>query len=336
MNTTNRTPPTPECAAAGAPTRLATVQPSASAPSPRRASSASNLALDTLQEITADPQALLKVSNWLELIKFSHTLFALPFALGAMWIAAGGWPGARPFALLLVAMVTARSCAMAFNRWADRHIDPKNPRTRTRPSCDGRIPPFLVFTFALNMAGIFLVTSAAINDLAFRLAPLALLILCGYSYTKRFTPWAHGFLGLALGLTPIAAQVVVQGSITWPFVLLGSAVACWVAGFDIIYATLDVDFDRAQRLHSIPARYGIARALWISRACHVGAAAGFFVFGGWLHLGPNYFLAAGAMTLALIVEQALVRANNLTRVNAAFFTANGWVSILFLLGTLFA
>lgn len=285
-------------------------------------------------EDEAGGRALQVVRHTFALIKFSHTIFALPFALGAMWVAAAGWPGWRTGALICAAMIAARSTAMAVNRLADQHIDARNPRTRDRPLPAGRLTPRYVAAFIVVMALGFLLCTAALNRLALQLAPVALLVLCGYSFLKRITPWSHLGLGAALGIAATAAEVAVRATITAPFVVLGLAVCGWVAGFDIIYATLDRDFDRAHGLHSVPARYGIARALWISRALHVAAAAGFVAFGRLAHLGTPYFIATALMALALVIEQSLVRAHDLSRVNAAFFTANGWVSSLFLFGVL--
>lgn len=270
------------------------------------------------------------IRTTLELIRFSHTLFALPFALGAMWAAAHGWPGWRLFALIVIAMVTARSTAMAVNRLADRHIDARNPRTSNRPLQSGRLSTRYVVAFTLLMMTLFFIVCAAINDLTLRLAPVALFVLCGYSFTKRFTSWSHLFLGAALGLSPLGAQAAIQGTITLPFVLLGCSVLCWVAGFDILYALQDIEVDRAQQLHSVPARFGIARALWISRGLHALSACGFFGFGLLVHLDWPYFIGAALMTLGLIIEQALITPHDLSKLNMAFFTANGWISCVFL------
>lgn len=274
------------------------------------------------------------IGTTLELIRFSHTLFALPFALGAMWIAAQGWPGWRTFSLILLAMVTARSTAMAVNRLADIDIDARNPRTRGRPLTSGRLSVRFAIGFTLAMVALFLLACGLLNALALRCAPIALLVLCGYSYTKRFTPWSHLFLGAALGLAPMAAQVAVTGMITMPFVVLGLSVLCWVAGFDILYALQDIEFDRSAGLHSVPARFGIGRALWISRGLHALAAFGFFGFGWCAALGWPYFVGAALMGIGLCIEHTLVKADDLSRLNAAFFTANGWISGIFLLAAL--
>lgn len=270
------------------------------------------------------------IRTTLELIRFSHTLFALPFALGAMWAAAQGWPGWRLCVLIVIAMVTARSTAMAVNRLADRDIDARNPRTRNRPLQSGRLSTRYVVAFTVIMMTFFFAVCAAINDLTLRLAPVALLVVCGYSFTKRFTSWSHLFLGAALGLSPLGAQAAIQGTITVPFVLLGCSVMCWVAGFDILYALQDIEVDRAQQLYSVPARFGITRALWISRGVHALSACGFFGFGLLAHLGWPYFVGAACMTLGLIIEQSLITPNDLSRLNMAFFTANGWISCVFL------
>lgn len=277
-----------------------------------------------------------RIRDLAELVAFSHSIFALPFALGAAWVAADGWPGWRLFGLIVVAMVSARSCGMACNRWADRHIDAKNPRTQSRPSIDGRLSVGIVAAMTIASGLVFLISCALINPLALKLSPLALLAVCGYSFTKRFTNWPHLFIGIALGIAPLAAQVAVAGTITLPFVILGIAVALWVAGFDMLYALLDIEFDRSHGVHSLPARYGIRRTLWISRSTHACAAVGFFAFGYTAELTATYFFCAGAMAAALFFEQLLVRPTKLHRINRAFFTMNGWVSMLFLAGALFS
>lgn len=269
-----------------------------------------------------------------ELIKFPHSIFALPFALGSLWVAAHGFPGWRVLGLVVLAMVTARSTAMAFNRLVDVRYDADNPRTKSRPITAGLLSTNFVWGFTVGMAALFFLACAALTPLALRLAPIALIIICGYSFSKRFTWLCHLMLGASLGLAPIAAQVAVQNTITLPFVVLGCAVMCWVAGFDILYALHDIDFDRTHGLYSIPARFGLAHSLWISRGLHVLAAGGFVAFGMFAQLGTLYFFGAAAMGLALIIEHTLVRGGNLARLNAAFFTANGWVSAIFLVSVL--
>ncbi len=251
-----------------------------------------------------------------------------------MWLAAGGFPGWRIFLLIVAAMVAARSTAMAFNRLVDARFDAINPRTKDRPLTAGKISRTYVIGFIIVMTIGFSLACAALNPLALRLSPIALVVLCGYSFTKRFTALCHFVLGASLGLAPIAAQLAVQQQITLPFVVLGASVMLWVAGFDILYALHDVDFDRAHALHSIPASKGIVRALWISRVLHVAAAGGFFLVGHLLHLHFAYFVCATGMSIALVVEHALISPTQLNRLNAAFFTANGWVSVLFLAGSL--
>ncbi|MBI2343014.1 MAG: UbiA family prenyltransferase [Deltaproteobacteria bacterium] len=276
------------------------------------------------------------VHHTLELIRFSHTLFALPFALAAVWIAAKGWPGTRLFLLILLAMITARTTAMAFNRLVDRRFDALNPRTQNRPSVDGRLSPRYMAGLALLGALAFLLCCAMINPLAIGLAPIALCIICGYSLMKRYTSFSHLVLGAALGLAPIGAQVAVAGTITLPFLLLGCGVTCWVAGFDILYALADVDFDRAHGLHSIPARLGVVRALVVARGLHVCTIGAFAGFGLLVHLQAAYFLGCAVIGAALVVEHLLIRPTDLSRLNAAFFTVNGWISIVFLLGSVLA
>lgn len=275
-----------------------------------------------------------KLKHTADLIKFSHSIFALPFALGSVWLAADGFPGWRTLGLVILAMVSARSTAMAFNRLADAKFDAQNPRTATRPLTAGLLSEAYVIGFILTMTLIFFLTCAALTPLALRLAPIALLVICAYSLTKRFTWLCHLVLGASLGIAPMAAQIAVQNTLTLPFIVLGCAVMCWVAGFDILYALHDIDFDRRIGLHSIPARFGIQRSLWISRTLHLLAASGFVMFGALLQLNPFYFVGTAAMGAALVIEHWLIRGGNLARLNAAFFTANGWVSVIFLIGAL--
>lgn len=269
----------------------------------------------------------------LDNIKFAHSIFALPFALGAVLVAAHGWPPLTTLGWFLVAMVGARSVAMSLNRVIDLPFDRDNPRTQIRPLVSGALSTRAVWMFTIVMFAAFELACAQLGRLPLLLSPIALAIICGYSFSKRFTWACHLWLGASLALAPLAAQVVMQQQITLPFLALALGVCTWVAGFDIVYATHDAEFDTAHALHSIPARFGIARALWISRSLHVIAAGAFFTFGALAELHTIYFIGAGLMTLGLIIEQSLVRANNLSRVNAAFFTANGYVSAIFLLFT---
>ena len=263
---------------------------------------------------------------YLEMIKVEHSVFALPFAmLGMMW--AGGWPGARVFLLIVLAMVSCRSAAMAFNRIADRGIDAENPRTAMRALPAGLLQPLHANLFFLGSCILFFCAAWALNPLALALSPVALAITLGYSVTKRFTPLCHFALGLSLGIAPAAAWIAVSGSLSWLIVPTSAAVMLWTAGFDILYAMQDEDFDRSHHLRSLPVALGKARALTVSRACHVGAV-------GLLAVGGVAVGAQGAFFLGVIVaagllayEQSLVRPDDLSKVNVAFFTLNGYVSM---------
>lgn len=274
-----------------------------------------------------------KIKQTAELVKFSHTIFALPFALASMVVAAGGWPGSRLFLLILAAMVTARTSAMAFNRWADARIDAQNPRTTNRQIPQGIFSRRFVLTLALTSGLLFIFTTYFINTLAFALAPLALLILWGYSFTKRFTFLSQMVLGLSLGMAPIGAWIAVRGQIEGPPIILGLAVLFWVAGFDIIYATQDESFDRKMGLHSLVVKLGIARALNTARCFHLLTVLILILFGYATHLSGSYYLFVTLVGLSFLYEHRLVSPDDLSKVNAAFFNVNGFVSLLFLIGT---
>jgi 4-hydroxybenzoate polyprenyltransferase len=263
------------------------------------------------------------------MIKFEHTLFALPFALTAMILAAEGWPSRGVFGWILVAMVGARSAAMAFNRLADRRLDAENPRTAGRALPSGEVTVAFVATFVVASVGVFLLAAWQLNRLTLQLAPVALLVLLGYSYTKRFTALSHLVLGLCLAGAPAGAWIAVRGEISATPLLLGAAVLLWVAGFDILYALQDREFDLRRGLHSIPARFGERGALWISGLLHAGTL-------GLLALLPRaYEPGLGAAfwvgwtgCLALLAYQHwVVRPGDLSRLNAAFFTANGILAV---------
>ena len=263
------------------------------------------------------------------MIKWEHSIFALPFALCGAMLAAGGFPSLHQLLWIIVAMVAARSAAMAFNRWADAAIDAANPRTSTRALPAGHLSPAFVITFVIASSAIFVLAASQLNRLALLLSPVALLVLLLYSYTKRFTRWSHLVLGFALGIAPAAAWIAVRGNLDPRILLLTAAVTFWVAGFDVLYACQDYDFDRQTGLHSIPRYLGISGALWVARGFHllmVGFLAALLVVFG---LG---MLAAGGVAvviLLLLYEHSLVKANDLSKLNAAFFTMNGVISVLF-------
>ena len=265
----------------------------------------------------------------LEMIKWEHSIFALPFALCGAMLAAGGLPTPHQLVWIVVAMVAARSAAMAFNRLADAAIDGANPRTSTRALPAGRLTPAFVATFVIISSAIFVIAAAHLNRLALRLSPVALAVLLLYSYTKRFTRWSHLVLGFALGIAPSAAWIAVRGSLDPRILLLTAAVTFWVGGFDVLYACQDFDFDRKSGLYSIPRFLGISGALWVARAFHVVMflllIALLMVFG----LGKLAIAGVVVVAVLLVYEHSLVSADNLSKLNAAFFTMNGVISVVF-------
>jgi 4-hydroxybenzoate polyprenyltransferase len=265
----------------------------------------------------------------LEMIKWEHSVFALPFALCGAMLAAGGLPSLHQLLWIVVAMVAARSAAMAFNRWAVSSIDAANPRTSTRALPAGHLSPAFVASFVVISSAVFIFSAAQLNRLALLLSPLALAVLLLYSYTKRVTRWSHLVLGFALGIAPSAAWIAVRGSLDPRILLLTAAVTFWVAGFDVLYACQDFDFDRQAGLHSIPRYVGIPTALWIARAFHlimVGLLVALLIAFGMGKLAACGVLAVIAL---LLYEHSLVRANDLSKLNSAFFTMNGVISVLF-------
>jgi len=265
----------------------------------------------------------------LEMIKWEHSIFALPFALCGAMLAAGGFPSLHQLLWIVVAMVAARSAAMAFNRWADASIDAANPRTSTRALPAGQLSPAFVVTFVVVSSAIFIFAASQLNRLSLLLSPVALAVLLLYSYTKRVTRWSHLVLGFALGIAPSAAWIAVRGSLDPRILLLTAAVTFWVGGFDVLYACQDFDFDRQAGLHSIPRYVGIPAALWIARGFHlimVGMLVGLVIVFG---MGKLAVCGVLAVVLLLLYEHSLVRPNDLSKLNAAFFTMNGVISVLF-------
>jgi 4-hydroxybenzoate polyprenyltransferase len=266
------------------------------------------------------------------MIKIEHSVFALPFAFAGSFLAAGGWPGLWNLIVLTVAMVAVRSFAMAFNRYADLDIDRDNPRTRTRPLVTGELSTRFTLLFICATAVIFVAACALMNPLCLMLSPLALGLSAFYSFCKRFTRWCHFVLGTVLGLAPVAGWLSVDPVLTLPAVLLFLGVTFWVAGFDILYACQDAEFDLARGLHSMPSRLGLACALEVSTMSHVVTGL-FFILAGWsAGLSVVYFCVALAVWLTLLYEHKLVRADDLSRVNVAFFTLNGVVAVALFLG----
>jgi len=270
------------------------------------------------------------------MIKVSHSVFALPFALASAALAAGGAPAPRQVLWILVAMVGARSAAMGFNRLADHEIDARNPRTAGRELPKGLLTRREVWAFVALSAAALLVAAAMLNPLCLALAPVALLIVFGYSYTKRFTVFSHVFLGLALAIAPVGAWLAIRGRFAWPPVVLGLAVLLWVAGFDTIYACQDAAHDRTVGLRSLPARWGVGRALLAARSFHVGAVILLALLYRLTPLHPVYLMGVAGVAALLAYEHSLVRHDDLSRVNAAFFTVNGWISIGYFAFTLAA
>ena len=270
-----------------------------------------------------------KIRTTLEMIKFEHSIFALPFALTGAMLAVRGWPSWRQVFWLIVAMVGARSAAMAFNRIADAKLDALNPRTQMRALPKGELSVRFTAAFTIVSCALLVLAAWELNPLAFKLSPVALGLLLGYSYTKRFTLLSHFVLGFCLGVSPIAAWIALRGDLSVGVLLLGAAVTLWVAGFDIIYACQDVEFDHRIGLHSVPKKFGIAAALYTSTALHVGMLA---LLGAvaWME-GLGWIAVAGLVIVAALLayEHAIVKPSDLSRVNAAFFTINGYISLLF-------
>lgn len=263
------------------------------------------------------------------MIKWEHSIFALPFALCGAMLAAGGLPSWHQLGWIIVAMVSARSAAMAFNRLADASIDAANPRTATRALPAGVLTSGFVTTFVLITCAIFVLAAWQLNRLTLWLSPVALAVVLLYSYSKRFTRWSHLFLGFALGIAPSAAWIAVRGSLDPRILLLTAAVTFWVGGFDVIYACQDYDFDRDHGLHSVPRYLGIHAALWVARVFHLvmlGLLVALVLAFG---LGKLAFVGVAAVAVLLAYEHSLVRHDDLSKLNAAFFTMNGVISVVF-------
>ena len=275
------------------------------------------------------PGILSKTRTTLEMIKWEHSIFALPFALTAALLAAGGLPAWRTVLWILIAMVAARTCAMAFNRWADAELDAVNPRTSTRAIPAGLLSRQFVFGFTCLAALIFVLASAQLNLLTLYLSPVVLVVLLGYSYLKRVTRWSHLGLGLALGLAPSAAWIAVRGTLDPRILVLTAAVTLWVGGFDVLYACQDFEHDRAAGLHSLPQSVGIAGAFAAARLMHLAMLALLIWFGVLFHFRIIGWLGIGAVALLLAYEHSLVSPRDLRRLNAAFFTMNGVIAMVF-------
>jgi len=279
----------------------------------------------------------IRIRTVLEMIKFEHSVFALPFALTSTLLAArfggsgGVWPTLPQLIWIVVAMVAARSAAMTMNGIVDLRFDRLNPRTQSRPLVTGALSLRFAWIFTLIAAAVLVFAAAQLNPLALKLSPVALAFVFFYSYTKRFTAWSHVVLGFCLGISPAAAWIAITGTLDPRVLLLSAAVTLWVAGFDVLYACQDIDFDRRAGLYSIPGRFGVAGALWIARAMH----AAMVLLLGLLMLSFGLPWPAGAGTIAvallLAYEHSLVKPDDLSKINAAFFAVNGYISVLFFL-----
>jgi 4-hydroxybenzoate polyprenyltransferase len=275
----------------------------------------------------------------LEMIKFEHSVFALPFALVGALLAersgTNGWPAARTlawqFAWIIVAMVGARSAAMTMNRIADLRYDKLNPRTQNRALATGQLSLGFAWVFTLVSAAVLVLAASQLNRLALELSPVAIAVLFFYSYTKRFTTWSHLVLGFCLGMSPAAAWIAIRGSLDWRMIILCAAVTLWVGGFDVLYSCQDVEFDKQAGLFSIPKKFGVRRALLIARAMHV-IMVSLLAWLAWsFALSWPAWTGIAVVALMLVYEHSLVKPNDLTKINAAFFTVNGYISLLFLI-----
>jgi 4-hydroxybenzoate polyprenyltransferase len=270
----------------------------------------------------------------LEMIKFEHSVFALPFALVGALLAArvgGGLPTWRQLLWIVIAMVSARSAAMTVNRIADREYDRRNPRTANRAIPAGELSVGFAWAFTAVLSAVFIIAAWQLNAAALKLSPLALAILFFYSYTKRFTTWSHFVLGFCLGISPAAAWIAIRGSLDWRMLILSAAVTLWVGGFDVLYACQDVEFDETAGLYSIPRRFGIARALAVARTMHLLMAALLVGLAWSFHLAWPAWAGIAVVAALLSYEHSLVKPDDLSKINAAFFAVNGYISLLFLL-----
>jgi 4-hydroxybenzoate polyprenyltransferase len=276
---------------------------------------------------------LRRISVYLEAVKFEHTIFALPFAYLGMALAAGGLPTLAQLVWVTVAMAAARTLAMAANRLIDWRIDAGNPRTAGRALPQGLMSSAEMAALCLASLAVLAFAAWQLNPLCFQLMPAAVVVLVGYPYTKRFTWLSHWVLGLADGLAPVGGWIAVTGQLAWEPLILGLAVGIWIAGFDLIYACQDVEFDRAVRLHSVPARFGVPAALWLSSLSHVVTVLLLALLGYLLALGVPYWLGLAAAAGLLVYEHSLVRPDDLSRLNVAFFNVNGYIAVIVFMGT---
>jgi len=277
------------------------------------------------------PNILRSTRATLEMIKWEHSIFALPFALIGAVLAADGWPRLRVLGWIVLCMVTARSAAMAFNRLVDAKFDAQNPRTAGRALPAGQLSNKFVLAFVIVASVAFLLCAAMLNPLTAELSPAALSIVLVYSFMKRVTRWSHLVLGLALGISPAAAWIAVRGSIEPRVLLLTAIVMLWVGGFDVLYACQDIEHDRSAGLFSVPAAFGLLRAFQIARVMHIGMVVLLFVMLRVFGLGRIALAGIVVVTLLLLYEHSIVSPRDLRRMNAAFFTLNGVISVLLFL-----
>jgi len=276
------------------------------------------------------------IAPWFSLVRFSHSVFALPFALIAAWLAAGGWPPARTLGLVILCAVAARTAAMGFNRVVDRRLDARNPRTAGRELPRGVLRAGSVAVLVVVSAAVFVAGAFALGTICGRLSFPVLFVLLGYSLVKRVSWAAHLVLGLCLACAPLGAWLAVRGDFSGDLVVplaLAAAVLAWVAGFDLIYACQDVEFDRAQRLHSVPARFGVPAALRASSGLHAATVLLLVLVAWRAELGWVFWLALAGAVALLVWQHTIVSADDLSRVDVAFFTLNGWVSVGLFAGT---
>ena len=274
-----------------------------------------------------------RIGVYLEMVKVAHTVFALPFALMGAFLAAGGMPSGRKIFYIVLAMVGGRSAAMGFNRVVDAEIDARNPRTKDRAIPSGQVSRPMAGVFIFLSVLLLLLSAAKLNSLCLKLSPVLLLLLFSYSYTKRFTWMSHLVLGLCLGAAPLAAWIAVAGAFDPRILIVSFAVLFWVAGFDVLYSLQDIDFDRSTGLHSIPRFLGVGKSLWVARAFHFAMAALLLVGYHSFRLGGWYLAGWGLCAAVLVYEHSILKNNDLSRLNVAFFNLNGLISIALCLFT---
>lgn len=278
--------------------------------------------------------ALTKVKLFLQMVDFGHTLFGLPFAYLGAFLAVKGVPTFSQLFWITVAMVTARTAALCLNRIIDRHYDSLNPRTSDWVIPSGKLSVKWIWVFVFICFALLIYSAAQLNELCLKLSPLAVIILWGYSYTKRFTWWCHLILGMAIGIGPVGAWIAITGTFDWQPIFLAAAVACWIAGFDTMYACQDIEFDRNQGLYSIPARFGERGALIFSAVFHVFTVVFLILTGIILNLGILYYLGVAFATVVLLYEHLIVKPGDLSRVNFASFKINRYVGLIIFIATL--